>query len=436
MKLRPFELALVIIFIVMAIVSLVVLKSFKPERSPEETEAALIGSVQIWGTLPAESVEQVLLAVRKNNEGYNNVSYRYYHPDDFDTQLVNALADGEGPDIILTSHEKLIEMRKRIQPISYDSYPLRDFKNLYVDGAEIFTLSDGIYAYPVAVDPLMLYWNRDIFATEGFLQAPATWESLVNTMFASLVQRDFDRTITRSAVAMGEYQNVRNAFGILSALLIQGGMQGVLEEGSNKYLVRLQTSISGQGDPLRSAADFYTRFARPSNTLYSWNRAFQDDRMKFVSEDLAMYFGYGSEGPQLERINPNLNFDIAEIPQGETATLRRTYGKFYGLSLLEKSDNTQGATIVMRALSTTENSEMIAVASGMVPARRSLVSQGSNDKYGRLTYKSTAVALGWLNPDRAEADKIFSTLTSDINENRRDLNAAVGDASRRLADVY
>ncbi len=66
-------------------------------------------------------------------------------------------------------------------------------------------------------------------------------------------------------------------------------------------------------------ADFYTRFARPDNTLYSWNRSFSSDRDRFVSGDLALYFGYGSEGKELERLNPNLNFDIAEVPQGATA---------------------------------------------------------------------------------------------------------------------
>lgn len=195
-------------------------------------------------------------------------------------------------------------------------------------------------------------------------------------------------------------------------------------------------SETGKGDPLRAAADFYTRFSKPSNALYSWNRSFKDDRLEFVSENLAIYFGYGSEGRQLEKINPNFNFDIAEVPQGAEATVRRTYGKFYALSLLKTSDNKVGASAAMTKLAGATVATEIAIRNNLVPAYRNAVLQGSNDTFGRLNYKSAAVALGWLNPDLSASNQIFSTMTQDINENRRDLDSAVLDASKRLGNEY
>jgi ABC-type glycerol-3-phosphate transport system substrate-binding protein len=434
MKLRPFELALVVIFSSLALIALFILNTYDPKPKGGKDEIA-IGSVRIWGTIPADGINRILTEISKSDKNYNQVSYRYISPETFDTVLVNALADREGPDIILISQEMLVEMRKRIQPVSYESFPVRDMRNLYVDGAQIFALSDGLYGYPIAVDPLMMYWNRDILATEGYLHPPATWEELVNTLFPSLIKRDFDRSIQRSVVAMGEYGNVRNAFGVISALFIQGGSDRVLENDRGQYVVRLQTSPGGQ-DPLRAATDFYTRFSRPSNALYSWNRAFKGDREQFISEDLAFYFGYGSEGPAIERLNPNLNFDIAEIPQGETATTRRTYGRFYAVSALRGSNNLRGASAVMFRLATAETAQNIALASNMTPVHRHLISAGSNDTYGRITYRSTSVALGWLNPELAVTNQIFQSMTSDINENRRDLSGAVSDAVRRLNLEY
>src|SRR5690606_31001724 len=128
------------------------------------------------------------------------------------------------------------------------------------------------------------------------------WEELVNTYTSALTTREFDRSITQSAVALGEYQNIRNSFGIISSLLIQAGSRMVSESGT-QYQIMLNESVAG-GTPLRSVADFYTRFSRPNNTLYSWNRSFSQDRDRFVSEDLALYFGYGSEGREIERLNP------------------------------------------------------------------------------------------------------------------------------------
>ncbi len=436
MKLRPFELVLIIVFSALALLALFLLRTFDGGSSSETTPDSVIGTVTIWGTVPAEGVNKVLGELSQTNKSYENVSYRYYRPEEFDGILLNALADNTGPDLILASHERLVEMRRRIQPVSYESFPIRDIRNLYVDGSQIFALSDGLYGYPVAVDPLMMYWNRDILASEGYLEAPRTWETLVNTMFPKLIKRDFDRTVKRSVVAMGEYGNVRNAFGVISALLIQGGSQRVVEDGRGGYSIKLQLSDGGESDPLRAAADFYTRFSKPSNTLYSWNRSFKEDRQQFISGDLALYFGYASEGSQIEKSNPNLNFDIAEIPQGATATTRRTYGKFYALSLLQSSDNKVGASVVMLNLGGSVIAEKIAVASKMAPSHRSVVSAGSNDTYGRISYQSASVALGWLNPDIIASNSIFQTMTQDINENRRDLVSAVSDVSSRLKNEY
>lgn len=435
MKLRPFELALVVIFGGLAFAALIILKFYQPSPDVDDPTFVQVGSVDIWGTLPQESIAGLLSDLSKKNESYLGVKYKYYDPTEFDNVLIDALADGTGPDLILVSHEKLADMRKRIQPVSYESFPLRDYKNSYIDGAEIFALDDGLYGYPIAVDPLMMYWNRDILSTEGYLAAPKTWENLVNVVFPDLIERDFNRTVSRSVVAMGEYGNVRNAFGIVSMLLIQQGTQGVVEDGKGGYRVGLNTS-NAENEPLAATADFYTRFSKPSNSLYSWNRAFDEDLMQFIGQNLVFYFGYGSEAKQIERLNPNLNFDIAEVPQGEAATLRRTYGRFYALSTLKSSDNKFGASAVMLFLANTENVKQIAEAASMVPVYRSSISSGSNDTYGRVIYQSAGISYGWLNPNLEATNQHFETMMRDINENRRDIPGAVGDLLTRLRGEY
>ncbi|MEK7639022.1 MAG: hypothetical protein AAB388_02580 [Patescibacteria group bacterium] len=436
MKLRPFELALVIIFGVFAGIALILLATNQPGADDKNDTSIIRTPVEIWGTLPEAAVTSVLDSLSLSNESFRQVSYRYVDPTSFDNALTNALADGVGPDLLLVSHEQLVDQRRRLQPFSYETYPLRDFRSRYVDGAELFARNDGIYALPIAIDPLMLYYNRNILSNAGFLKPPATWEELITTQFPTLIERDFDRTIFRSVVAMGEYENIRNAFGMLSALLLQGGSGGVTEESDGAYRIRLQEQTGGENDPLRSAADFYVRFSKPSNTLYSWNRSFTEDRAQFVSEDLVFYFGYGSEARDIERLNPNLNFDIAEIPQGATATVRRTYGRFYGLSALRSSDNLTGAYTAMTILGALEQTTALALAADMVPAYREAIAAGSNDTYGRLTFMSAAVAYGWLNPDINATNDILETMTRDINENRRDVTSAANDAVRRLQLEY
>lgn len=434
MKLRPFELGLIIVFIGLIIASLAFLSVYK--KKPSNDGLPQVGVVNIWGVLPYESFNTVLEQIRTTDNAYQKVIYRQIDPSEFDSTLVNALADGSGPDIIFIPHEKLVSMRKRIQPISYESFPLRDVQSRYTDGSRIFALQDGLYAYPVAIDPLVMYWNRDILSNDNFLEAPRTWESLVNEYHGTLVRRNPDRSIVRSVVAMGEYGNVENAFGVISMLLLQTGSEMVREKNPAEYDIRLNLSSDAAVAPLNVVADFYTRFAKPNNSLYSWNRSLNKDKDRFLSEELAFYFGYGSEGKEIEKLNPNLNFDIAEVPQGATATVRRTYGRFYGLAALRSSKNLEGASLVLSKLGSKEYAEKLATSYGMVPAFKESVSAGSNDTYGRVAYTSAPITYGWLSPSEDASGEVFTKMTQDLNENRTDLSNAINDVLGRFEVEY
>jgi maltose-binding protein MalE len=289
MKMRPFELTLVVVFIIAILLSLLFLSGYKPKK---DTEGPVIGTVTIWGTVPRDGIQEIIAEIIKEDKSYQGVSYKEFGASEFDTALVNALAEGNGPDVILASHEHLVTLRTKIKPVSYEGFPLRDFKTLYIDGAQIFALTDGIYAYPLMVDPMVMYWNKNILATENFLEAPKTWESLVNDYLPRLIKRNDDRSITRSVVALGEYQNIQNAFGILSSLLLQAGSEGVVNDVENNYQIKLDASKDGGVQPLRVSADFYTRFSKPSSSLYSWNRSFVSDKDRFLSEELVLYFEF------------------------------------------------------------------------------------------------------------------------------------------------
>ena len=434
MKLRPFELILVVGFLIVGLLSLVFLSSYTP--SSDNDGQPQIGSVEIWGTLPQSGVSTMLKGLAESNDAYRNVRYKELSEDTFNEELVNAIAEKTGPDIVLISHERIVQLRTKLKPISYESMPRRDITTNYIDGAQIFALSDGLHAYPLMVDPLMLYWNKNTLANSNYLTAPKTWEDLVNDYLPTLIQRNPDRSIVRSVVALGEYQNIRNASGIISLLLLQAGSQGVTNPGERRYEIRLNQSQDNNVKPLTVATDFYTRFSKPNNVLYSWNRSFSSDRDRFLSGDLVLYFGYGSEARELEKLNPNLSFDIAEVPQGATATVRRTFGRFYGLSALQSSDNLAGASIVMSDLSGQTNMTTLAQNYNMVPVLRAAVSKGSDDTYGRSTYQAATVAYGWLTPKPEATNTILNSLITDINENRQDAGGAVIDALERLQAEY
>jgi len=433
MKLRPFELGLVIFFGVLILLAFVLINTHKP--APKDGAVNLGGQVTIWGTLPAGVFSSIISDLSNRDDAYRRVSYRYIAPENFDNVFINALADQNSPDLLLMSHEKLVTHRSRLQPIPFESFPVRDFRNLYLEGASVFTLNDGVYAFPVAVDPIVMYWNRDILSNNGFLVPPVTWEEIVSETAPALTVRDFNRNVQRSTIAMGEYSNVKNAFQVLSLLLLQAGSVMVTEDG-RRYRIRLNEAIGGGSQPLTSSLGFFTSFSNVNNSLYNWNRSLPLDRELFLRENLVFYFGFGSEARDLESKNPNLNFDIAEVPQGATATNKRTYGSFYGFFLPRAAKNKNGAIITMQTLSSQTYAKRISDANNLAPVYKQSIQQGSNDVYGRIIYSSAINARGWLNPDLNKAGEVIRTTLEDISSNRRGVSGAASDTNQRLQQTY
>ncbi len=433
MKLRPFELGLIVGFTLLFLVALILLRTYEPPADPDAVDL----NVTIWGTLPADTFDQLLTEISDQDRTFNAVSYRYVDPRSFDETFLNALADQNPPDVLLMSHEKIVEHRNRLQPIPYESFPERDFRSKYIDGASIFALRDGVYAFPLMTDPLVMYWNRDIFSDKNFLTPPKTWEEVVNILAPTLTVRDFNRNIQLSTIAMGEYENIKNAFPILSLLLLQSGSSFVTENENNQYEIMVDITNEGySARPLETVLGFYTGFSNVNNSLYSWNRTLGLDQDRFLSEDLAIYFGYGSEGRGFETKNPNLSFDIAEVPQGNGVTNKRTYGNFYGLFVPKTAKNKVGALRVIQTLTQDQYVKRFADSYNMAPVQRNLLAVGSNDVYGRIIYQSAPNARGWLNPDLDRLDDLIQDEIGDINSNRDSVENTADDIANRLKQIY
>lgn len=428
---RPFQIALIAVFLVFIVIGLLVFVLYKP--SPSEGE--VFGDVQIWGTLDATVMRTMLYEIAKDNDTFNHVSYQQIDERDFEDVVVNAIAEGRSPDLILIPHTDLVKFRPKLAPISYDSLSARDFKDRFIDGGEIYLLPDGVYTIPLLVDPLVLYWNRDILASNSFAAPPQTWESIVADYVPTIVERDFNRNILLSPIGMGEYRNVNNAFALISTLMMQGGSR-LVSVDSNKYTVDLDRSVNASvNNPLTSALQFYTSFATANNPLYSWNRAISGDQSAFVGEKLALYFGLGSEYKAISRLNPNLNFDIADMPQSAGSSAKRTYGDVYGLALLKAAPNPGSAYTAIGVITSDKRYlDVLYQGYGMAPAERSLIAAGTTNPVDQVRYRMAVIAHGWLNPDLPTTEAAFQQGVEDILSLRSSVNQAVRDTVFKITE--
>lgn len=433
-NMRPFQIVLLAVFGFLGVIAIVFLSAYQAQKNEEES---LYGpKVVIWGTLSQESFKHVLQEIDRTDKAFKVVEYFEVPEETFDSEFVNAIAEGRSPDLIILKSDSLVLHRAKLYPIPYDSYSRRDFQDAFVDGAELFALQDGLYGLPFAVDPLVMFWNRDMFSSNGLAQAPVTWESIVADVVPKLTIKDASRNVTQSAVSFGEYRNVAHAKEILMLLALQSGSKMVTEK-NKQYEVSLNDPIiSGSRAPLEATLQFYTDFSNVNSPLYSWNRSLPMDKDAFLAGDLGLYFGPGSEIKDIEGKNPNLNFDLAVVPQGVGATARRTYGDFYAFAIPRATKNAQGAFAVSRVMTNSQNSQLLATTFDMSSTRRDNISAGDENLYRKIILESALIARGWFDPESDESDSVFMQMVEDVVSNRLRIGDAVGDAIDRLILIY
>jgi ABC-type glycerol-3-phosphate transport system substrate-binding protein len=432
--LRPFQLILLAFFGLLAVIALVFLSLYQANKQKEEL--AYGDRVVVWGTLSQDVFKRTFQEITKTDKPFGVVEYVQFDERTFDDEFVNAIAEGRSPDLVVLSSGRLVTHRSKLLPIPYDSFPIRDFKDTFVDGTELFALAEGIYAIPFAVDPLVMYWNRDLLATNGIAEVPRTWEEIVNILVPKLTVRTTSREITQSGLSFGEYRNVEHAKDILMTLALQTGSKMIQAE-ENRYLVALnEAQVDSVARPFESVVQFYTDFSNVNNPLYSWNRAVSSAKSTFLGGDLAVYFGRGSEWTDIADKNPNLNFDMAQVPQGAGATVYRTYGEFYAFSIPKGAQNPQGAYAVARVLSGATPAQALTSALVMAPVRRDLLAGGTDNAFLRVMFQSALITRSWLDPDPVKSDEILRQMVEDVVSNRARVGDAVGDAVDRLELVY
>lgn len=425
---RPFQIVIFAIFGVLALVGLFLFANYSGYGGGQR----VIGAVTIWGTLPGDDMQQTIGELIKSKKEFGSVRYVEKDAQTFETTLAEAIASGAGPDLILISQEQLLAQKNKLSVIPYASLPERKYKDSYLPIFELFLNEEGTYGIPFLLDPLVMYYNRPMLASVGVAQPPTTWEA-VTGMSALLTRKLSDQTVTKSLIAIGEYDNVTNARAMVSLLLLQSGTT-ITRNTSNGYRASLiATSANGFGiSPAESAMNFYTQFANPSKTVYSWNRAMPESRQAFLAGDVALYPGFASEQRLLKAGNPNLEFDMATIPQPQTSELRTTYGVAYVFALPKASKNSSGAFEAAMALSDTSMNAKAARNLSMAPAHRSLLKPQADDLYEPVFYPEALTARGWLSPAPSITDTILGTMIGNITTGRKSVRDALFTADQAL----
>ncbi len=420
-----FQIITLIVFIVAAVLGVLVFSGAIPLGSSSSTNVQ--GTVVLWGTVKSSIVAPLLEDFNRVNTTFI-VKYVEKSADTFDNDLLEALAAGAGPDMFFITDDLIYKYSNKIYTIPYTSFPLNTFKTSFVGAGEVFLTSKGVLAFPVAVDPLMMYYNRSILDANRVAYPPAYWDEF-NTLVPLLTKKDDKGILTKSAVAMGQFANVLHAKDILATLFMQAGSSIVAEKNGSF----VSTLASNNGGPdLSPVLQFYTDFADPSKTVYSWNRSFANSQDAFSKEDLAFYFGFASELQSLVNKNPNENFLVASMPQIRNSNFKLTAGRTMGLAISSFSKNFTTAFTAAGLLSSGDFASKLATSLGIAPVRRSLLATMPTDAYLPTFYTSAFFAKSWFDPSPKDTNDIFQGMVEKVLSGSMTVTQAISDAGSKL----
>ncbi len=426
-NLSIFQIVLVSIFVVLLVVAVIIFSLERPGVGGRGGQTTLV----LWG----EWLDSRLASFIDNfNNQSSNQPYRLeyigFNPGTLARELVEALASGRGPDLVLLPHEEIFRQAERLLIIPYESYPRPSYEEQFADIARLWLTAEGVLALPVGVDPLVLYYNRDQLAAAGLARPPATW-----TEFVSAARRFFDGderdNVFRSAVALGDTGNIPHAKDILSTLLLQLG-DPVYAFRDGAWRTVFKDNPGFPTTPAFSAFNFFAQFADPARATYSWNAVMPEASEAFSRGQTAFYLGLASEYNGLRARNPHLNFDVASMPQ-RLPSESFTFGRLYGLGVIKNGANLPAAFSAATLLATAPQVESLVTALGIVPVRRDLLAaSAASDPAEDTFFRSALVARAWYDFAPEETAAIFRRVVGAAKTGEQTLTGAINQAHNDL----
>ncbi len=394
-----------------------------------------VGKVVIWGTVNKDSIDKVLDQLRPQDDAFHDVVYVQKQADTYVGELVNAMASGTGPDLVLISQHNAVALGDKLLSIPYSTVSQSTFVNSFIDEGRLFLTTQGSVAQPFLIDPLVMYWNRDLFASAGIPNPPRYWSEFI-TLAPKMTVLDGGANITKSTVALGGWSNILNAKSILATLFLQAGDPITAYNDTGELSSRLGITPQGATEnPAASALNFYTGFANPSKTIYSWNRALPEALDDFVAGDLAVYFGFASDYPTLSARNPNLRVGVALLPQIQGSATQLTFGNITGLAIPRTATNVMGAATIAQKLTSPLAITALFSSTGLPPVRRDVPIDTSQSAAGAVFVQSALIARGWLDPNPQATNSIFETMIESVISGQSQPDQAVGEAAQTMRSL-
>lgn len=289
-------------------------------------------TLNYWGLWEDEAVLRPAIEAYEQNHPNVKINYVKQTILNYRSRVQTQLRAGQGPDIFRIHSSWVPMFAGDLAPAPASVFTLGDYsKTFYPVAKETLALGNKIYAVPLEVDGLALYYNEDILRAAN-VAPPKTWQEFLDSAKKMTVKNQ-----------QGQIQTAGAALGITSNVDFWPEIVGML------FLQQPGTSLTAPAnDHGAQVLQFYTDFV--VNPLdKTWDTTLPSSTQMFTQGKLAFYFAPARQAQALKEANPNLPFKTAPVPQLPQSNV--DWGGFWAEGVSSRSTNQAQAWEFLKYLS-------------------------------------------------------------------------------------
>jgi len=401
-------------------------------------------TLEFWNVFESEDTYADLIADYKILNPHITINYTKVSYSEYREKLRDAFANGNAPDIFAIHNTWLPLEQKRISVAPANLPSVLQFESIYPPVVKfdfVRETEEGVsvvYALPLAMETLGLFYNKDYFEAANITSSPKTWEELLD--YTKLfTQFDDEGKINISGIALGAADNINRSSDIVSLFMMQGGARmnnELLTEATFDDQVWVgEGADQKRFSPGKEALEFYLAFSDKTQAVYSWDADMPYSIDAFVEGRTAMMINYPHQAPVIMAKAPHLNFATAPVPQLADRVEDVNYASYWGLSVSKDSLNAQDAWQFIDFMLEPENLKKYLGAAKLPTARRDLILWQQQDGMLRPFANQIFSARSWYMGDSAVTEAVILDMIKSARVGERTIQEALEDAAARITVI-
>ncbi len=427
--------------------------------SSKKSPAPKSVTLTVWGVWDESSDLSSIINSYRKAHPYIKINYVKKRLEEYKDALVNGWATDTGPDIYAinntwinkyrgdfisampksttvytyTTKKTLFKTDTTIESTTTKTPTIAEIKRNYVDAVyNDVIFDDKIYGLPFSVNTLVMFYNRELLSQAHLVNPPKTWVEFANIL-PKITLLDDQNNIVRAGAALGTYDNIPNANDIVTILMMQNGT--VMQNGS-KITFNVATPGEASYVPGAQALRFYTDFASPNKTVYSWNKDMPNALDYFAEGKLAFFFGYKYQEADIKAKSRGIDYAIAPLPQ---VNLENEIN-FANYNVYTVSKKTKNASIAWNFLQFATDKKLMtsyAKNTNQTSALRSILNDQLSDPDLGILAQQALTATSWYHGrDPEDAATTFASMITAASSNQASIQNELNTAVQKIQQTY